>query len=143
MISLMNGESPKSTGELVRMALESISELVRSEVELAKLEMRASVARAGAGGGLLAGAVVFVLFAFAFLLVTLAFLLAKFMPVWAAALVVAILLLAGAAILALAGREKLRNVEIRPTAAIDNVKSDFEMIRDEVRKQKESRTNGS
>lgn len=143
MIFTMNDETPRSTGDLVRSIAESLSELIRSEVELAKLDFRLSVARLGAGGGLVAGAALFFLLSFAFALVALAFLLSIFMAPWAAALVVAFLLLVCAGILGWAGRERLRGVQFRPTAAIDGVKDDFEKIRDDLRTLKENRTDES
>jgi uncharacterized protein YacL len=68
----------KSLGELVAIATGSISQLVKSEIELAKLEMKGDVKKAALGAvlfaiaGLIAGIVVILLsIAFAFGLITL------------------------------------------------------------------------
>jgi uncharacterized membrane protein YqjE len=68
----------KSVGELVAIATASVSQLVKSEIELAKLEMKGDVKKAALGAvlfavaGLSAGIVVILLsIAFAFGLITL------------------------------------------------------------------------
>ena len=59
-------------GQLVRDASESISTLVRSEIELAKLELRSSVKNAGVGVALFAAAGVLLVFSLTFGLIALA-----------------------------------------------------------------------
>lgn len=51
-----------SIGQLVAQASEQLSTLVRSELELAKLELRSSVKNAGVGFGMFAGAGVVLVF---------------------------------------------------------------------------------
>lgn len=61
-----------SLGKLVQDASESISAIVRGEVELAKLELRSSVKNAGAGFGMFAAAGVLLVFSLTFGFIALA-----------------------------------------------------------------------
>ncbi|HEY0788663.1 MAG TPA: phage holin family protein [Thermoanaerobaculia bacterium] len=124
--------SAESLGALVRGLLEDISTLFRSEIALAKIEIRQTVAGLGGVAALFAGALLFVLIGLAFLFVTLVLLLALVMPAWAATLLVAIVLFALAAGAALLGRSRLRKTEFAPMEAIRGMKTDVEMIRSEI-----------
>ena len=125
-------ENDRSIGAIVRELMESISTLMRSEIDLVKLEIRQSVARLGSGGGMFATAAVLGLFAVGFLLATLAFLLARMMPAWGATLVVAVLLLIIAGVLVMVGRAKVRAAGTGARAAIETMKSDLEAIRSDL-----------
>lgn len=52
-----SGVTDQSIGDLVSVAARDVSQLVRYEIDLAKLELKADVKRAGIGAGLLAVAV--------------------------------------------------------------------------------------
>ena len=137
----MADDSPRdrSIGDLVRSLMEDVSALIRGEIELAKLEMRESASKLGAGGALIAVAAVLALFAVGFLLVTLAVLLSLVMPMWAATLCVAIALLVVAVILAAVGREKLEGARFHPGSAIESVRDDIRMIRSDLERRREGR----
>ena len=124
--------SAESLGALVRGLLEDISTLFRSEIALAKIEIRQTVAGLGGVAALFAGALLFVLIGLAFVFVTVVLLLALVMPAWAATLLVAVLLFALAAGAALLGRSRLRKTEIAPMEAIRGMKEDVDMIRSEL-----------
>lgn len=61
-----------SLGKLVQDASESVSTIIRGELELAKLELRSSVKNAGTGIGMFAGAVVLLVFSLTFGFIALA-----------------------------------------------------------------------
>lgn len=61
-----------SVGQLVADASESLSTLIRSEIELAKLELRSSVKNAGVGVGFFGAAAVVLVFSLTFGFVALA-----------------------------------------------------------------------
>ena len=121
--------------------MESVSSLVRGEVDLAKLELRQAITRLSTGGGLFAGAALVALFSIAFLLTAIALALATIMAPWAAALVMALVLAILAGVLGMIGRKKVREAEIRPVAAIQEVKADIEAIRSGIEQRKEKRAN--
>jgi uncharacterized membrane protein YqjE len=108
-----------SLGQLVHEATESLSTIVRGEIELAKLELRDSVKNAGVGVGMFAGAAVLLAFSMTFLLIALAEgLIALGLPRWAGYLVVFGLLLVIIAVLVLLGVRKVKRVRA-PQRTID------------------------
>ncbi len=132
MTSMREEHSPESLGGLVRGLLEDISTLFRSEIALAKIEIRQTVAGLGGIAAFLALALLFVLLALAFVFVTVVLLLALVMPAWAATLLVAVLLLLLAAGAALLGRRRLQRTDFAPMEAIRGMKDDVGMIRSEL-----------
>jgi hypothetical protein len=95
--------SEPSLGELVAAATRDMSVLVRSEIELAKLEMTAEAKKAAVGGGAFGGAAVFGLFGLIMGSFAAAYGLDTVLPTWAAFLIVTGVYLLLAAILGLVG----------------------------------------
>jgi hypothetical protein len=85
-----------------------LSELIRAEVALAQAELQAGIRPKAMGAGLFAAAGVAGWLGLQGLLITLGFVLAIWLPAWAAALIVTGLLLLVAGIAALAGRAQLK-----------------------------------
>ena len=101
----------RTIGQLVADASHDLSQLVRSEVALAKAEITAEVKQGALGAGLFAGAAVFGIFGFLFVLVTVALLLVLAgLPSWAGFGIVALVLLVLAGVLALLGKGRLSKV---------------------------------
>ena len=87
-------ENQKSFGEALRDAANNIGEIVRSEFQLAKLEMRDAARNAIIPLRDTIMGAVFAMFALGFLLLTVMFLLHIVMPEWLAALAVFIIVAA-------------------------------------------------
>ncbi|MFJ6558660.1 phage holin family protein [Streptomyces sp. NPDC091412] len=123
-----------SVGELVHRATEQLSQLVRQELTLAKLELTEKGRRMGRGGELLgaAGAIGYVgLIALAGAAIAA---LSLVLPVWAAALIVTGVLFAIAGVLALVGRSQLRRAARPvPEEMLGSVKADVEVIKERAR----------
>jgi len=118
-----------STADLVKLASEQISQLVRDEVALAKVEMTTKAKRMGLGGGLFGGAGVFVFYGVGALLAGAALALALVLPAYAAALIVGGGLFLFAAICALVGRREVQRAgKPVPDQAIDSVKADVQTL---------------
>jgi hypothetical protein len=108
-----------------RAIAEDTSALVRAEIALAKAELSAGAKAKALGTGLLVGGAALAALAFLALLFALGFALAEVagLPGWASALIVAGVLLLGAAVLVLVGRKQLATpVSIETTKA--NVQED-------------------
>ncbi|TMR99951.1 phage holin family protein [Nonomuraea basaltis] len=90
----------ESLGSLVAQASTHISSLVRSEIELAKAELRFDAKRVGTAGALFAGAAFMAHLCLILASFALAYLLAQWLPNWAAFLIVTgiYLVLAGLAV---------------------------------------------
>lgn len=130
-MSARNGEQEnlrgQPVGELVKQLSEQTSTLVRQEIELAKAELSERGKAAGAGAGLLGGGGLLGLLAAGALTAFLILLLAEAMEGWIAALIVAVLYGAGAALLALNGRNRFREgMPPTPEQTVESVKEDVQ-----------------
>jgi uncharacterized membrane protein YqjE len=119
----------KSIGELVAQASSSVSSLVRSEMELAKLELKSDAKKAAMGATLfaIAGAiacliVILLSFALAYGLVAVG------VPEWASFIIVALLYLALAIALCVIGGLRMRRMS-GMKRTIKTAKDDFAMLR--------------
>ncbi len=130
--------SSRSLGAVIKGLTEDLSTLFRSEIALAKLEIRESLAGLGGIGALLATALFFALFGLAFLLVTAILALALVIPAWAATLIVGVILLALATILALMAKRRIGQVKLVPSGAIGNMKQDIQLIKADLSRMKEN-----
>lgn len=120
----------RSLFELIADVPRLVSELVTAEIEQLKAEMFAKFKALGLGAGLIAGAIVVVLFMVGVLLTSAVLALSLVMPGWAAALVVAGVLLIIAAILALIGYRVMKTgTPPVPEKTIESVKTDLDVIR--------------
>jgi uncharacterized membrane protein YqjE len=119
-----------STAELVSQMSEQVSTLVRDELALAKAEMVEKGKKAGIGAGLFGSAGVFALYGLGALFVTIGAVLALWMPVWVAALIVTVVLFAVAGIVALIGKSQVKQaVPPEPLEAIDSSKRDVDAVK--------------
>lgn len=122
------GDLPVS--ELLKRASEQTSQLVREELRLAQLEMQQKAKHAGIGAGMLGGAGVVAIFGVAVLIATVILLLATAMDAWLAALIVAVVLLAVAGGMGLAGKNEVAEAAPpRPERAIDSVHEDIDELK--------------
>ncbi len=106
-----------SLGDLLGDVTRDMSMLMRQEVELAKVELKQSVSRAGKGGGMLAGAGVAGHFVLLFLSLALWWALGNLMGLGWSGVVVAVLWGVVAAVLAAKGRKELNAVKGLPQTA--------------------------
>lgn len=102
------GAGPRPFGTVVASAIEGFRTLARQHAELAKIEMAEAAAVRGQGAGMMAGAGVVAAYAVGFLAAAAAAGLAVILPVWAAILIVGVLLLGVAGILVAIGRRVLK-----------------------------------
>jgi phosphoglycerol transferase MdoB-like AlkP superfamily enzyme len=107
-----------------------VTDLVKGELELAKLELIAKAKKAGIGAGLIIAALV-VLLLFVTMLLTAAVLgLGEVMPPWLAALLVALVLLLIAAALAFVGYKSVQKaLPPKPERAMRNLQRDISVIK--------------
>jgi uncharacterized membrane protein YqjE len=119
-----NGES---TGELLKRFSEDATTLIRKEVELAKAELAEKGRQAGKGAGMFGGAGLFGVTAFGALTAFLILVLAEAMDAWLAALIVAAVYGAIAAVLALQGKQKMKQAAPpQPEQTVETLKEDVE-----------------
>ena len=125
----------KSTSDLVKLASEQISRLVRDELRLASKELTDKGKHAGIGAGLFGGGGLLALYGVAGLLTTLVLVLGTYlMPYWAAAGVVTLLVFIIAGVLAVLGRSQVKQATPpMPAQTVDNVKADIQTVTEAVK----------
>ena len=119
--------------DLVGRLREDVRGLVQSEIDLAKAEVKDKIKTQGKGAAFAGVAAVLALFAVVALLIAAILALDIVMPAWAAALVVAGVLLLLAAILGLVAKRKLASGPPVPSAAISEAKATVDLLKEEVR----------
>lgn len=123
----------QSIGDLFKQLSEQTSALVHQELELAKAEMRQKGKRAGAGAGLIGAGGVLGLGAFGALTATLILVLATWMDAWLASLIVTVVYGAGAAALALTGKERVKEAAPPiPEKTVETLKEDVQWARTQI-----------
>ena len=117
----------RSTGELLKELSNETTTLVRQEIELMKAELAQKAKPAGIGAGMFGGVGLFGIVAFLALTAFFIALLDGALPIWAAALIVAVVYAAIAAVLALTGRQKVKEATpVAPEQTIESVKEDVQ-----------------
>lgn len=127
----MNTGPNKSTGGLLADALEHVSSLVRSEVDLARSEVNESLTSAGAAIGLIIGAVVIALTALNVLSAALVAALthAGVNAGWSA-LIVGVIFAITAYVMAHKGTNELKLSSLAPKRTAKNVKRDVRALKE-------------
>lgn len=129
------GTSPQAEptlGALIHDLTTQIPELIRSEIRLAQAEVAEKGKRAGLGLGMFSAAGLLALYGLGTLIAMFVLLLALVVPAWAAALIVAVLLFAGAAVAGLAGKKQVAEATpAKPERAIEGLRADVATLKGE------------
>ncbi|HLZ38243.1 MAG TPA: phage holin family protein [Mycobacteriales bacterium] len=119
----------QTLGQLVASASRDLSQLVRSEIELAKAELRVDIRRAGMGGAIFGAAGFLLLVAALFLSVALAYGIAALgLPLGVGFLLVGVLYLLVAGLFALVALRTVKRIE-PPHRTIKTVKDDIAWLK--------------
>ncbi len=117
-------------GALVHQLSEQVPELIRSELRLAQAELTEKGKKAGIGIGMFSAAGLLGFFGLALLLTTAVLALDLVMPAWLAALIVGLVVLAGAAVAALTGKSKVTAATpAAPERAVAGLKEDVATVK--------------
>lgn len=119
-----------SIGELVSQLSTQTSRLVRDEMRLATKELQQSAKHAGIGVGLFSAAGLLAVLGLMALTAAGVAALALVLPVWAAAVVVAVVLFVAAGIAALFGRRQAAEIAPPPKESVESVKADINEVKD-------------
>lgn len=120
----------RGVGTLVKDLSGQVSTLVRQEVELAKAELAEKGKQAGIGAGILSGAAVAALMMLGSLTAFLILAFALIIPTWAAALIITALWGAAAGVLAIRGRDALRELgKPVPEKTVETIKEDLQWLK--------------
>jgi uncharacterized membrane protein YqjE len=119
-----------SVGELVSQLSTQTSRLVRDELRLATKELQQSAKHAGIGAGLFSAAGLLALLGLMTLIAAAVAALALVLPVWAAAVIVAVVLFLAAGVAALFGRKQAAEVAPPPQESVESIKADIKEVKD-------------
>jgi hypothetical protein len=121
-------------GELLKQLSQETTTLVRQELDLAKAEMAQKGKRAGLGAGMFGGAGASAMLGLGALSAAAIAALDSAMPLWLAALIVAVIWLAVAGVLALSGKRKVQEATPPvPEQTQQSVKEDVEWAKTHAR----------
>jgi predicted tellurium resistance membrane protein TerC len=130
----MNPESKSaaeaSMGELMLQLSSQTSRLVRDEMRLAQKEFVESTKHAGIGAGLFSAAGLVAVFGLGSVIAAVIAALSLALPVWAAALTVAVVLFAAAGVAGLVSKKQLGQAAPTPEMTVANVKQDIHELKD-------------
>jgi hypothetical protein len=108
-------------------------ELLRQELALFKAELQEKLSKAGIGAAALAAAALIAFSGWLFLLLAAVFALDLVLPIWAAALIVGVLVVAIAGALALYGKSRLRADALTPERTMRSLREDQAWIKERFR----------
>lgn len=133
--------SEQSIGELVKDATEHVSTLVRAEVELARAEVTAEVKKGLQGSVFFIVALTIVLFSLFFLFITIAEVIAIWLPQWAAFAITFGIMILMAALFGLLGYLRVRKIR-KPERTISSLKESAQVITQRGRSEPAAELNG-
>jgi len=111
----------------------NIQNIIRSELRLAKTEVKEETAKAAKAAGLIAAGAILGLYALGFLLLTIARALETAMAPWLATLIVGVVVGVGAWAAINFGRARMKQVHPAPHKAIQTVRENVEWAKDQTR----------
>ncbi|MCK0175415.1 MULTISPECIES: phage holin family protein [Mycobacteriaceae] len=119
-----------SIGELMGQLSAQTSRLVRDELRLAQKEFQESAKHAGIGAGLLSVAGLFAFLGLVTVIAAAVAGLSLVLPVWAAALIVAVVLFIVAGVAALVSKKQVEEITPAAPRTAETVKADIQEIKD-------------
>jgi len=127
------GGRDRSATDVIKDIVGNVQEIIRSEVRLARVEIREEARKAFlAGRTLLIGAVLG-LYALGFLLLCVVYGLSLVVAPWLAALIVGLALATVSGVLLMSGKGAITKVEPAPDKTIDTMKENIEWIKGQTR----------
>jgi MFS family permease len=126
------GSGTRPFGTVVASAVNGFRTLAREHVDLLKLEVSEAASVRGRGVGMMGAAVVVAMYAVGFLAAAGAVALALVLPMWAAILVVGVLLGSIAGVLILIGRRTLRTAPPATPRTQETLKEDAKWAKQQI-----------
>ena len=125
-------ESDRSTPEIFQNIVGNVQEIIRSEVRLAKIELKEETKESAKAAGMLGAGVVFGFYALGFFLLGVAGLIAIEVAAWLAALIVAFGAALAAAILISTGKKRMQNVPM-PRRTIETMRENVQWAKEQAK----------
>jgi uncharacterized membrane protein YqjE len=119
----------RSVSDVLQDVLRNLEDIVRSEIRLARVEIREEVRGAVSSSVWIAVGAVGAVSASTLLLWTLAYALATRMPIWAATLVVAVVIAVASMVLIVSGIRRAKRIQPIPERTVKVVKENLEWMK--------------
>ena len=119
----------RTLSDVLQDILRNLQEIVRSEVRLAKAEIRDEAVQAGSSALWVTAGAVAALCAWMFLSWTAVYALAVFMSMWAATLAVAVILAIMAGVLLVIGVRRFKRIQPIPGRTVETLKENLEWMK--------------
>jgi len=116
----------RSVSDVLQDIIWNIQDIVRSEVRLAKTEVREEVSKARDASVLIGVGALSGTFSAFFLLFSIVYALSRVVPDWAAALIVAVAMAIATGVLLSKGAERFKHVHPAPDKTIESLKENVE-----------------
>lgn len=128
------GAERRPIGQILASVVGGFGILARKHVELAKIEAAEAVSVRGKGAGMMAGAAVVAMYAIGFLFAAGAAALALVVPVWAAILIVAVLMFLVAWVLVMLGRRTIKSAPAPAERTQEALKEDMRWAKQQIKR---------
>jgi fatty acid desaturase len=128
------GAERRPIGQILASVVGGFGILARKHVELAKIEAAEAVSVRGKGAGMMAGAAVVAMYAIGFLFAAGAAALALVLPVWAAILIVAVLMFLVAWVLVMLGRRIIKSAPAPAERTQEALKEDMRWAKQQIKR---------
>jgi hypothetical protein len=124
-------EPETSLGDLVGRVAGDLGLLVKDHIELAKEEVVAEARQAGKGVGLIGGGAIAAWTGALLLSFAASWALALALETWLAFLIIGLIWLGAAAVMAIAGRKELSDVDLTPHQALNEIERDKQWLKEQ------------
>jgi Flp pilus assembly protein TadB len=129
----MAGANNRSIADVLQDIVANLQTIIRSEVRLAKTEIKEEATKASRAAGVLAGSVVAALFTTWLLLLTILFALATVIPMWSAALLLLVVMAVITIVLLSTAKKQFQIVHGKPEKTMESVKENVEWVKSQIK----------
>jgi hypothetical protein len=126
-------ERERSIPEVLQSIVADVQQIIRSEVLLAKTEIKEEASQAAKAGGLLAVGAAAGFYALGFLLLFCVYALEVVVVPWAAALIVGVAIAIAAALLIRTGTKRIKRIRPTPEKTIQSVKENVQWVKNQAK----------
>lgn len=121
--------SARPIASILQEVLAQLTEIIRSEIRLATVEIRQDMKQVARAGTFLVLSALLALYALGFILLGAVYALAKTAPLWASALIVGVGMGVIATALLLVGRRKMKLASLRPDETIESLQENVTWLK--------------
>ena len=123
----------RSLSDILRDAIRNVQEILRSEIHLAKTEIREEIVKVKSSTLLLVAGAVTAIFAVLFFLLAAVWAIALVIPNWAAALIVGAAMAVIATLMLTEARTQFKQIHVTPERTVETIKENVEWARQQAK----------